>query len=778
MLKTRFTELFHHSKNQKFFFQNRKTSISLYSKNKNYFSYKRLVKYTNFIQNIIRVTLRTFSSEKNNIKRHLIKTPLIIKIKESIFDKYITLDSIIEILSKPKNLNKYFDYKVLSYYISENYKYFTKLKKNNEEEKIFLLSTVMNLEIFKEGETIIKYDTEYKKFYIILSGKVKFYKPYIIYKEMMVKDFIIYLNNLKEDKLTLERIERKNCQIYNIHNIQNNNYDYEKLPDCYNLKKFYIEENILFDEKESGNNFGEIALLNNEKSNTNIIASSNCILVSIKKKDYEQIIKEIEEKQLNDFLEKIKMNLIVFKNFEKEMILKYLSLNTKIHLEKGDYLYKQNDESNYIYLIINGLFECSIQLNYSNFEKLKYYFNKNTKKFFSWLKKNEKNEIYINEINNFFRKNLKENGLIPYQIINEENNIIELNDLFLKELEIKDSNKLINIKFRTININDIIGLEEAFECKYRFYSIKCISNEGKVNRIDIGNFIDFFRRKNIPFTEIKKIILERKKTLLNQIKTYLNIEKRNEKRFLSCEYNRFKKVNGINTEDNLIYKLKKTPNLHKKILSLKNFKRKLRINERKKKKKTTGIVTLNNNLKFLSSEKYPNIHSRNLSKIESKTHLNLSPNSTATSSVRKIKTLINSTKPSLYTKTENIDKYEKEGKLQLFLSNLRRNEYNYNYLRKQIHKECGFYTVNKRKTRNFSNSPFNKEFEIRLINLKKEKSFKYKSVNDFSFVSNNDISFNDISYSHIHIPIIKKKENNFEFNISNKHNIKSKNIHL
>ena len=315
MLKTRLTELFHHSKNQKFFFQNRKTSISLYSKNKNYFSYKRLVKYTNFVQNIIRVTLRTFSSEKNNIKRNLIKTPLIIKIKESIFDKYITLDSIIEILSKPKNLNKYFDFKVLSYYISENYKYFTKLKKNNEEEKIFLLSTVMNLEIFKEGETIIKYDTEYKKFYIILSGKVKFYKPYIIYKEMMVKDFIIYLNNLKEDKLTLERIERKNCQIYNIHNIQNNNYDYEKLPDCYNLKKFYIEENILFDEKESGNDFGEIALLNNEKSNNNIIASSNCILVSIKKKDYEQIIKEIEEKKLNDFLEKIKMNLIVFKNF-------------------------------------------------------------------------------------------------------------------------------------------------------------------------------------------------------------------------------------------------------------------------------------------------------------------------------------------------------------------------------------------------------------------------------------------------------------------------------
>ena len=98
MLKNRLTELIHFPNPQKYFFKNRKTSISLYSKRKNIFSYKRLVIYTKLIQNIIRLTLRTFRTEKKHLQINLIKTPLIIKLKEKIFDKYITLDTIIEIL--------------------------------------------------------------------------------------------------------------------------------------------------------------------------------------------------------------------------------------------------------------------------------------------------------------------------------------------------------------------------------------------------------------------------------------------------------------------------------------------------------------------------------------------------------------------------------------------------------------------------------------------------------------------------------------------------------
>ena len=261
MLKNRLTELIHFPNPKKYFFENRKTSISLYSKRKNKFNYKRLVKYTQFIQNIIRLTLRTFRTEKKHFQINLIKTPLIIKLKERIFDKYITLDTIIEILSKPKNLKKQIDYKVLSYFFTENFEYFTKLKNNNETEKIILLSTVMNLEKFKEGETIIKYDTEINKFYFLLSGKVKIYQPHFIIKEMMIKDFVLYLNKIKNelnDEITLGRIERKNSQIYNINIIKDNKYEYDKLPDCYFIKKFFIEENFLIDEKKSGSHFGEI----------------------------------------------------------------------------------------------------------------------------------------------------------------------------------------------------------------------------------------------------------------------------------------------------------------------------------------------------------------------------------------------------------------------------------------------------------------------------------------------------------------------------------------
>ena len=782
MLKNRLTELIHFPNPKKYFFENRKTSISLYSKRKNKFNYKRLVKYTQFIQNIIRLTLRTFRTEKKHFQINLIKTPLIIKLKERIFDKYITLDTIIEILSKPKNLKKQIDYKVLSYFFTENFEYFTKLKNNNETEKIILLSTVMNLEKFKEGETIIKYDTEINKFYFLLSGKVKIYKPHFIIKEMMIKDFVLYLNKIKNelnDEITLGRIERKNSQIYNINIIKDNKYEYDKLPDCYFIKKFFIEENFFVDEKKSGSHFGEISLINNEKTNTYIIASSECYLVSFNKKDYQQIIKELEEKNLNDLSEKIQNNLIIFKNIDKEIILKFLSINTKIYLENGDYLYKQNDIGNYIYLIMNGVFECSIQLNFSNFDKLRKYLNKSSKIFFNWLYKKEKEEICINDINKFYEEKIKENGLMKYKIIYDENenkfdSKDKILDIKLTELKMNNPQKIINIKFRTINFNDILGLEEAFECKYRFFSVKCISNEGEVNRIDIGNFVDFCRRKNINFIDIKNLISERKCLLINQVRKYINVEHRNIKRLLSFEYDRIKNINF--SENKSQRKIKKSPNLHNNIITMKNIKKKLK---NKKLKLKENLIknkkNVNLNIKIISSEKYPNLHSRNCSKKESRNLLNLTPNSTAASSMRKLLT-VNPTKPSIYNKNESV---EKEVKLNQFLMNLKLNEYNYNYLRKQIRNECGIHKVKKRNKRNFSDMPFDLELVNRLVKVKKEKSLKNKSVNDFSFVSSYDFSFNDISFSHIHIPVINKRSrniNNFNYTHSNNFNIKRKNI--
>ena len=134
---------------------------------------------------------------------------------------------------------------------------------------------------------------------------------------------------------------------------------------------------------------------------------------------------------------------------------------------------------------------------------------------------------------------------MKYKIIYDDNeNKFDSKDnllnIKLRELIMNDPQKIINIKFRTINFSDILGLEESFECKYRFFSVKCISNEAEVNRIDIGNFIDFCRRKNINFNDIKNLISERKTILINQVRKYINVDHRNIKRLLSFEYDRIK----------------------------------------------------------------------------------------------------------------------------------------------------------------------------------------------------------------------------------------------
>ena len=206
---------------------------------------------------------------------------------------------------------------------------------------------------------------------------------------------------------------------------------------------------------------------------------------------------------------------------------------------------------------------------------------------------------------------------------------------------------------------------------------------------------------------------------------------------------------------------------------LKNKKFKLKENLIKNKKK------VNSNINIISSEKYPNLHSRNCSKKESRNLLNLTPNSTASSSMRKLLTIY-PTKPSINYKNDIIGKYEKDAKLNKFLMNLKLNEYNYNYLRKQIRNECGIHIVKKRNKSTFSGILYDLELVNRLIKVKKEKSCNNKTYNDFSFVSSYDFSFNDISFSHIYIPVINKRSrniNNFQ-TFSNNFNSKRKNNHL
>ncbi len=48
-----------------------------------------------------------------------------------------------------------------------------------------------------------------------------------------------------------------------------------------------------------------------------------------------------------------------------------------------------------------------------------------------------------------------------------------------------DNHKIFKGVLRTIDHVDILGLEEAFECKRRYTTVKCISNTAELYKISI-----------------------------------------------------------------------------------------------------------------------------------------------------------------------------------------------------------------------------------------------------------------------------------------------------
>lgn len=62
----------------------------------------------------------------------------------------------------------------------------------------------------------------------------------------------------------------------------------------------------------------------------------------------------------------------------------------------------------------------------------------------------------------------------------------DLLNIKLREEELKNADNLIPIKLRVIDSFDILGLEEALELKRRYYTIKCVSAQGELYKINLN----------------------------------------------------------------------------------------------------------------------------------------------------------------------------------------------------------------------------------------------------------------------------------------------------
>ncbi len=366
--------------------------------------------------------------------------------------------------------------------------------------------------------------------------------------------------NLKQKNyLKYNRIFEKNKYL---------NINFDKVetlsPDNYFNKQKYC---FLFEDEECmgdfsiGFSFGEIALIKRTKRNATIKCKTNVECIVIEKNDYNKIMREIEEKRLEIDLLKFKYDFRFFEFWTNNMLINLFNCKTHINLTKDQYLYKQDDEADYIYLIIDGNFEeyCYISHSWVN-------------NFLEYIKDSTNNLIYKLEVFKHKKEkdlhdmfeNCKKNKLpSPFIYNNNKINPITISNIkeeLIGEVKKEEDNlynnplNLFKVKIRDINIKTEIGIIDSFECKNRFTFVKCVSQKAKVTKIKIFELIKIIAyNKEENLRKIMMDLIAEKKSLFSeQIKKNIQISTLINDKDFEAKYNKILDKNSKTKDiDNL-----------------------------------------------------------------------------------------------------------------------------------------------------------------------------------------------------------------------------------
>ena len=532
------------------------------------------------------------------------------------YDKRI--NTIKKILLKKTSKRTLNENRILLNYLIENFNYFKNIQKERDEKELFYLSSALKLEFFHANKRIITYGEEGDKFYLILNGKVALFKPKLKSKKMTIEDYLNFAlkYNNKNGRSRFEKMVELNKDLKIDYFLLN-----KSLPNSPILKQekiFEIIEDELFGTFSNGFTFGETALLNKSKRNATIKAITDTECLTLNQEDYQKIIGNVENNRLFKKFLIFKKNYSFFEFWDFYQCTKIFNFLKEITLTKGDYLYKQNEISDCIYLLKSGTYEIFSLISYgwvkkyldyivnSKYNLMRSLYNigyvlseKDTDLLFqSLFKKIEKSPCIYNP-----------NKLTDKVIDNfNENNYL---DIFNKNQEIKDDCNLFKMLIRITDQKEILGVEDSFYLKQRFCCVKVISENAIAEKIYLN---DLFQVMNMNSNEeyrkkVLELVANKKSFLYNQL-------------VKNIKY----KMNFLNEKYNLNYSNRSK--IKKKILNQINDKQtdfileKVNNNQEIKEK----ILSDNNNNIFLSppqkENKYKNLKKLRLSVINSLSTLN------------------------------------------------------------------------------------------------------------------------------------------------------------
>ena len=473
-------------------------------------------------------------------------------------------NTIYEILSKDSDDRNSQELLIVGDYLSKHYNYFINLKNSDSQLKMDKIAKICKLKKFGPNETIILYGDIGDKFYIVLEGQVEVYLPEYFEKEMSQYEFMQILEKTKRiDKLKYERLKSKNIN-FNFDNVDlsmiEGNTSFMK-----NKFNFFLEKDDKKGEYGEGFSFGEIALIKRTTRNATIKSIDNTICLSISKNDYIEAMKEIESKKLVKDIDSFKKKYQFFNCFSSERMIRIFNCFKKVILYKGDYLFHQNDINDYIYLVVRGNFEVYSYISYSWLNEYYDYIDDSLGNILFYMISNP--NLKFDELQELI-KNIKLNVTnspmknLDYSLCNDitmsNKNNLKDNLYYIKrdEEQMNNNTNIFKIELNKVDYNEIFGLEDCFDFKMKFYSVKCVSDSAELKCIKISDLIRIiWNSKRNDYLYILRLIINKKNILKNKI---INSVKNLEKKILFGLDIRYE--NLINYENNAYNKRSETPN--------------------------------------------------------------------------------------------------------------------------------------------------------------------------------------------------------------------------
>ena len=326
-------------------------------------------------------------------------------------------------------------------------------------------------------------------------------------------------------------------------------------------REFFVENLQSMGIYGEGFSFGEISLMTNAKRNATIKCSDennnkHAILLSIGKESYDKAFKEYQEKKLAKDVESFIKAYPFFKDFTRENMIAVFNCITKINLEKGDYLFHQNDPDTNLYFVVCGKLEVysHISLNWIN-QFMEYIINMRDNVLgHLYVKRPKKLADTISIINTIQKLKLKSPMIFKEVDLWEkidrrvnENNLIGLK---YDEEKINDYKNIYKIKIQNVEKPELLGIESSFEFKNKFYTARCISENAEIKYIKIVDLVKII--SNLRLRELNYLIdfvLEKKNIFAKQIISSMKTIEYKIISNLEMKYEHFLKFGGKNMKE-------------------------------------------------------------------------------------------------------------------------------------------------------------------------------------------------------------------------------------